>query len=159
MFDQWWHHMLISPVTDCLSLCAADPYADDFRRFATAVPVVTYAINDKTADVCVEKLVTGIWESDITVRTPIGRLRIFTPLIGRNNVYNVLAAVATGLSINVPLKVRTPSSLSSLPLAPAPRLMHTWRTLCKFSDAIGSHWGHEAFQDMPASCGHAQLQL
>lgn len=86
--------------------CAADPYADNFKRFAAAVPVVTYAISDRSADVVVEKLVLGIWESEITVRTPIGLLRIITPLIGRNNVYNVLAAVATGLSINIPLKVR-----------------------------------------------------
>ncbi|KAL0055346.1 hypothetical protein WJX82_010861 [Trebouxia sp. C0006] len=81
-----------------------DPYADDLKRFAAAVPVVTYAINDRSADVHAEKVVLGIWESEITVRTPIGHLRIITPLIGRNNVYNVLAAVATGLSINVPLK-------------------------------------------------------
>lgn len=81
-----------------------DPYADDLKRFASAVPVVTYAINDRSADVHAEKVVMGIWESEITVRTPIGHLRIITPLIGRNNVYNVLAAVATGLSINVPLK-------------------------------------------------------
>jgi len=89
-----------------LAVCAADPYADDLKRFAAAVPVVTYAINDRSADVHAEKVVLGIWESEITVRTPIGHLRIITPLIGRNNVYNVLAAVATGLSINVPLKVR-----------------------------------------------------
>jgi len=92
-------------------VCGADPYADDLKRFAAAVPVVTYAINDRSADVHAEKVVMGIWESEITVRTPIGHLRIITPLIGRNNVYNVLAAVATGLSINVPLKVRHSSLL------------------------------------------------
>lgn len=86
-------------------MCAVDPYADDFKRFAAAVPVVTYAINDKSADVSVEKVVLNLWESEIIINTPIGRLRIITPLIGRNNVYNVLAAVATGLSINIPLKV------------------------------------------------------
>lgn len=98
-----------------LAVCGADPYADDMKRFAAAVPVVTYAISDRSADVYAEKVVMGIWESEITVRTPIGHLRIITPLIGRNNVYNVLAAVATGLSINVPLKVRhsSPLQLSS----------------------------------------------
>ena len=94
-----------------VAVCGADPYADDLKRFAAAVPVVTYAINDRSADVHAEKVVLGIWESEITVRTPIGHLRIITPLIGRNNVYNVLAAVATGLSINVPLKVRHSSLL------------------------------------------------
>ncbi|KAL3149615.1 hypothetical protein ABBQ32_002384 [Trebouxia sp. C0010 RCD-2024] len=81
-----------------------DPYADDFRRFASKVPVVTYAINDRTADVYAEKVSLGIWESEVIIATPIGHINILTPLIGRNNVYNVLAAVATGLSINVPLQ-------------------------------------------------------
>ena len=85
--------------------CVADPYADDFKRFAANVPVVTYAINDRSADVFAEKVSLGIWETDMIVKTPIGYLNIITPLIGRNNVYNVLAAVATGLSINIPLKV------------------------------------------------------
>lgn len=96
------HHCTLSG----LKLCGgADPYADDFRRFASKVPVVTYAINDRTADVYAEKVSLGIWESEIIIATPIGHLNILTPLIGRNNVYNVLAAVATGLSINVPLQV------------------------------------------------------
>jgi UDP-N-acetylmuramyl tripeptide synthase len=37
------------------------------------------------------------------VRTPLGRLQIITSLLGSHNVYNILAAVATGLA----LKVRT----------------------------------------------------
>ena len=89
----------------CGFLCIADPYADDFKRFAANVPVVTYAINDRSADVFAEKVSLGIWETDMIVKTPIGHLNIIIPLIGRNNVYNVLAAVATGLSINIPLKV------------------------------------------------------
>ena len=91
---------------------AVDPYSDDFRRFAAAVPVVTYAVNDRSADVFAEKVTLGIWETELTVTTPIGNLNIITPLIGRNNVYNVLAAVATGLSINIPLKVRLCALLS-----------------------------------------------
>ncbi len=37
------------------------------------------------------------------VRTPLGRLEIITPLLGRHNVYNVLAAVAAGVVLGVPL--------------------------------------------------------
>ena len=41
------------------------------------------------------------------VTTGVGSvLQIITPLIGRPNVYNVLAAVAVGISLNVNLKVR-----------------------------------------------------
>lgn len=85
--------------------CGADPYADEFRRFAENVPVVTYAINNKTADVFAQKVSLSIWETELFIATPIGDINIITPLIGRNNAYNVLAAVATGLSINIPLQV------------------------------------------------------
>lgn len=37
------------------------------------------------------------------VATPVGRLEIITNLIGRHNVYNVLAAVAVGVLLNLPL--------------------------------------------------------
>lgn len=37
------------------------------------------------------------------VSTPIGRLEIITNLVGRHNVYNVLAAVAAGVLLNLPL--------------------------------------------------------
>ena len=94
--------------TRCVTeyLCVADPYADDFKRFAANVKVVTYAINDRSADVFAEKVILGIWETEMIVKTPIGHINIITPLIGRNNVYNVLAAVATGMSMSIPLKVR-----------------------------------------------------
>lgn len=37
------------------------------------------------------------------VVTPNGRLEIITNLIGRHNVYNVLAAVAVGMLLGLPL--------------------------------------------------------
>lgn len=38
------------------------------------------------------------------VATPVGRLEIITNLVGRHNVYNVLAAVAVGVLLNLPLE-------------------------------------------------------
>ena len=37
----------------------------------------------------------------IIVRTPLGKLQIITPLLGKHNVYNILAAVATGICLKV----------------------------------------------------------
>lgn len=34
-------------------------------------------------------------------------LQVITPLLGKHNVYNVLAAVAVGISLNINLQVRT----------------------------------------------------
>ena len=49
--------------------------------------------------------------AQVLVRTPVGTLQINSPLVGRQNVYNILAAVATGLATTVrgqpvPLKAR-----------------------------------------------------
>ena len=53
----------------------------------------------------------GVRASQVLVRTPVGTLQINSPLVGRQNVYNILAAVATGLATTVrgqpvPLKAR-----------------------------------------------------
>ena len=66
---------------------------------------------NKSADVWPEKMRFSMWETEIKVQTPVGPLLIITPLIGRHNVYNILAAVAVGLAVTVdgepiPLKVR-----------------------------------------------------
>eukprot|EP00879_Flechtneria_rotunda_P031764 GHRR01034725.1.p1 GENE.GHRR01034725.1~~GHRR01034725.1.p1 ORF type:complete len:157 (+),score=37.94 GHRR01034725.1:249-719(+) len=37
------------------------------------------------------------------VATPVGRLEIVTDMVGRHNVYNILAAIAVGVLLNIPL--------------------------------------------------------
>jgi hypothetical protein len=54
----------------------ADPYADVIKLASLAVPVVTYAIKDRDADVYAEKVKLTQWESDIIIRTPLGRLQV-----------------------------------------------------------------------------------
>lgn len=49
--------------------------------------------------------------AQVLVKTPVGSLQINSPLVGRQNVYNILAAVATGMATfvrgqPVPLKAR-----------------------------------------------------
>lgn len=39
----------------------------------------------------------------LVVKTPVGRLEIISNLVGRHNVYNILAAVAVGTLLNLPL--------------------------------------------------------
>ena len=100
----------VHPVTKLVfvdsCLCIADPAAETIMDYASAVPAVTYAMNNAAADVFCQKVTMTIWQSDIIIRTPLGLMEIETTLIGRNNVYNVLAAVAAGLALNVPLQVR-----------------------------------------------------
>lgn len=88
----------------------ADPHADEMRSYAAHVPVVTFAMYNKAADVFADKMRFSLWETEVIVKTPVGALQIITPLIARHNVYNILAAVAVGLAVTVdgepiPLKV------------------------------------------------------
>lgn len=78
-------------------------YAAKFLEFAANVPVVTYGIKDQEADVCIESVKYSIWETELLIRTPVGRMEVISYLIGEHNVYNVLAAVAVALSVNAPL--------------------------------------------------------
>lgn len=67
------------------------------------VPVVTFSATSRTADVYMERNKANIWENEVLIRTPAGRLQIITGLLGTHNVRNVLAAVATGIALKVPL--------------------------------------------------------
>jgi UDP-N-acetylmuramoyl-L-alanyl-D-glutamate--2,6-diaminopimelate ligase len=61
---------------------------------------VTYAVN-RSADVTPGPLSLSLEGSTFDVRTPRGALRIRSALVGRPNVYNILAAVSTGTSLGV----------------------------------------------------------
>ena len=93
--------------------CAADPYTDSIKQYIT-VPTVTYALRDREADVYVTKFnEQNIWGTDLEVRTPFGLLNIFTDQVGKQNVYNILCAVATGLALGtISLTVRIEDSFS-----------------------------------------------
>jgi UDP-N-acetylmuramoyl-L-alanyl-D-glutamate--2,6-diaminopimelate ligase len=41
----------------------------------------------------------------MTVETPVGNFHLKTPLIGNHNVYNILAAVGSGLADGIPLDI------------------------------------------------------
>jgi len=82
-----------------------DIYGDSLQRLVedTGAQVLTYGVKAKDADVYAEKVKSSIWETEILVRTPVGRLEIIIPLLGEFNVSNVLAAVAVGLSRGIKL--------------------------------------------------------
>jgi UDP-N-acetylmuramoyl-L-alanyl-D-glutamate--2,6-diaminopimelate ligase len=77
---------------------------DDPRgaAFAAAAPKsVTYAI-DAAADVRPERLAISLDGLAFDIRTPRGVLHIRSPLVGRPNVYNILAATATAIALDFP---------------------------------------------------------
>ncbi len=82
-----------------------DMYGDSLERLVedTGAQMLTYGVKSKDADVYAEKVKSSIWETEILVKTPVGRLEIIVPLIGEFNVSNVLAAVAVGLARGIKL--------------------------------------------------------
>src|SRR6185436_20810953 len=75
-----------------------DPRGRDFA--ATASRVVTYAIY-APADVRPGPLTFSLEGLAFEVRTPRGTLRLTSPLVGRPNAYNILAAVAAAMALDV----------------------------------------------------------
>jgi UDP-N-acetylmuramoyl-L-alanyl-D-glutamate--2,6-diaminopimelate ligase len=79
--------------------------ADDPRAAAlieTASNPVTYGIN-RAADVSPGPLSFPIDGLSVQIRTPQGAVAVQSKLVGKPNVYNILAAVATTAALGVPL--------------------------------------------------------
>ena len=76
-----------------------DPRGRDFA--AAAHRPVTYAI-DRPADVRPGPLSFSLDGLRFDVRTPRGTLRLVSRLVGRPNAYNILAAAATAMALDVP---------------------------------------------------------
>lgn len=68
------------------------------------VPVVTFAMENKKADVHPLKFELSLFETHVLVNTPHGILEISSGLLGRHNIYNILAAVAVGIAVAAPLE-------------------------------------------------------
>ena len=68
-----------------------------------ATRTVTYAIH-KPADVMPGALSYSLDGLNFTISTPAGELQVKSKLVGKPNVYNILAAAATAASLEVPVE-------------------------------------------------------
>jgi UDP-N-acetylmuramoyl-L-alanyl-D-glutamate--2,6-diaminopimelate ligase len=78
-----------------------DPYGASVAA-ATRAQVWTYAV-DRPADLRAEDVRISLEGVRFTARTPVGAVAIRSPLVGRHNVYNILAAVGVGLEQGIAL--------------------------------------------------------
>ncbi|KAK4787131.1 hypothetical protein SAY86_010964 [Trapa natans] len=82
-----------------------DPSASFFiAQGSPDVPVVTFAMDNKNADIYPLKFELSLFETQVLVHTPQGILEISSGLLGRHNIYNILAAVAVGIAVGAPLE-------------------------------------------------------
>ena len=78
----------------------ADDASYAFMRQFPADRQITYAVNAQ-AEVVAEEVTASPAGLHIAVRWPQGQLHLTSPLVGRYNAYNILAAVSVGLSQGV----------------------------------------------------------
>lgn len=82
-----------------------DPNAPFFvSQGSQDIPVVTFAMENKDADVHPLKFELSLFETQVLVNTPTGILEISSGLLGKHNIYNILAAVAVGIAVGSPLE-------------------------------------------------------
>lgn len=113
----WWHNSS-TPASTCFpfesSPCPSH-HADAFgAELAASVAAAGRARvlrmstaptppGSPPADVFAERTKHSIWESEVVVTTPAGRLQVILPLLGAAHVGNALAAVAAGCALAIPL--------------------------------------------------------
>ncbi|KAG0474624.1 hypothetical protein HPP92_014310 [Vanilla planifolia] len=68
------------------------------------VPAVTFGMENKDADVQPVGFELSLFRTRVFVRTPKGTIEICSKLIGRYNIYNILAAVALGIAVDAPME-------------------------------------------------------
>jgi UDP-N-acetylmuramoyl-L-alanyl-D-glutamate--2,6-diaminopimelate ligase len=85
-------------VPETAVLNADDPYSK--RLTDLAKQTVTYAI-ENSADIAAKKFHLAFTGLMFTAHTPSGKLQITSPLVGRINVYNILAAIGAAQAAGI----------------------------------------------------------
>ncbi len=75
-----------------------DPYGLQLRGLAEQT--ITYGLGSG-AQVTTKKFALALRGLDFIAETPAGKIEVRSPLVGRNNVYNLLAAVAASIALDV----------------------------------------------------------
>ena len=92
-----------------------DAYGKQLAGLATRT--LTYGL-ESGADITTRKPAISFSGIEFTAETPIGKIEIRSRLVGRTNVYNILAAIGAGVALDLPREVIASGSRSS-PLFPA----------------------------------------
>jgi UDP-N-acetylmuramoyl-L-alanyl-D-glutamate--2,6-diaminopimelate ligase len=74
------------------------------RLVGLASRTLTYGM-EPGADVTTRKPETSLTGIEFTAETPAGKIEIRSKLVGRHNVYNILAAVSAGVALDLPKEV------------------------------------------------------
>jgi UDP-N-acetylmuramoyl-L-alanyl-D-glutamate--2,6-diaminopimelate ligase len=93
---------------------ADDAYADRLEGLARRT--LTYSLKNG-ADLSARAVSPGFNGTEFAAHTPAGKLEIKSPLVGRINVYNILAAIGAGIALGIPARA-IEEGVASLDLVP-----------------------------------------
>jgi UDP-N-acetylmuramoyl-L-alanyl-D-glutamate--2,6-diaminopimelate ligase len=93
---------------------ADDAYADRLEGLARRT--LTYSLKNG-ADLSARAVSLGFNGTEFAAHTPAGKLEIKSPLVGRINVYNILAAIGAGIALGIPART-IEQGVASLDLVP-----------------------------------------
>jgi UDP-N-acetylmuramoyl-L-alanyl-D-glutamate--2,6-diaminopimelate ligase len=91
-----------------------DAYADRLEGLARRT--LTYSLKNG-ADLVARGVSLGFSGTEFTAQTPAGKLEVKSPLVGRINVYNILAAIGAGIGLGIPAPA-IEEGVSNLDLVP-----------------------------------------
>ncbi|KAK3284369.1 hypothetical protein CYMTET_7977 [Cymbomonas tetramitiformis] len=63
------------------------------------IPVITYGMENEDADVFADNVELSLFETAVGMQSPVGDIGVVSPLLGRPNVSNMLAAAAVGVAV------------------------------------------------------------
>lgn len=77
-----------------------DPYGKRVIA-ASSSKLITYSLNDKSADIFVHSIKMDMHGTSFSISSPHGELDIKTPLVGKHNIYNILASFGSVSPFNI----------------------------------------------------------
>lgn len=84
---------------DAAVINADDPYAS--RLEGLAGRTITYGLKG-TPEITTRKFTPSFEGLEFTAQTPAGKIEVRSELVGRINVYNILAAIGAGIALEIP---------------------------------------------------------
>jgi UDP-N-acetylmuramoyl-L-alanyl-D-glutamate--2,6-diaminopimelate ligase len=93
---------------------ADDPYAGQLKGLARRT--LTYGLKG-VADLTAKKFALSFQGLEFTAQTPAGNIEVHSLLVGRINVYNILAAVGAGIGLDIPV-AKIEEGIANLELVP-----------------------------------------
>lgn len=81
-----------------------DPLSEIYKKITAGAHILTYGI-DNASDVRATSINISAQGTTFHLNSPVGEAMISMKLIGRFSVYNVLAAISTGIAAKIPLQI------------------------------------------------------